>query len=95
MDAERASRFGTTLRGLDGVKRVVRQADDDGPHGFVFVAQRAAITLVLGLTLVVLVAGALVVLVVNVGLPIVSGSLTLLFQRWLAGRSGAGWSRTA
>jgi uncharacterized hydrophobic protein (TIGR00271 family) len=33
--------------------------------------------------------GALVVLVVNVGLLIVSGSLTLVFQRWLAGRSRA------
>jgi uncharacterized hydrophobic protein (TIGR00271 family) len=33
--------------------------------------------------------GALLVLVVNVGLLILSGSMTLVFQRWLAGRSHA------
>lgn len=33
--------------------------------------------------------GALLVLLVNVGLLILSGSLTLVFQRWLAGRSRA------
>ncbi|MBA3865788.1 MAG: DUF389 domain-containing protein [Solirubrobacterales bacterium] len=38
VDAERAPHFGAALRDLDGVKRVVRQADDDGPHSFVFVA---------------------------------------------------------
>jgi uncharacterized hydrophobic protein (TIGR00271 family) len=33
--------------------------------------------------------GALVVLVTNVGLMIVSGTLTLIFQRWMADRGGA------
>jgi hypothetical protein len=33
--------------------------------------------------------GALLVLVVNVGLLILSGSMTLVLQRWLAGRSRA------
>ena len=38
VDAERAPHFGAALRQLDGVKRVVKQADDAGPACVIFVA---------------------------------------------------------
>lgn len=39
--------------------------------------------------------GTLVVLLVNVGLLIVSGTLTLMFQRWMATASGSDWDQGA
>jgi uncharacterized hydrophobic protein (TIGR00271 family) len=38
VDAARASHLGATLRGLDGVRRIVRQPDDEEGTGVVFVA---------------------------------------------------------
>jgi uncharacterized hydrophobic protein (TIGR00271 family) len=38
VDHGRAPHLGEALRGLDGVKRIVRQSDDDGDAGVVFVA---------------------------------------------------------
>ena len=80
--AERAPRFGDLLRELDGVRRVVQQPDEAaaGSESVVFVADvepAAADRLVEAI-------GALV----NVSLLIVSGSMTLIVQRWLMRRPG-------
>jgi hypothetical protein len=119
VDNVRAEQFGSVLRDLDGVRRVVQQADRNSTSATVFVADvepaaaamlsfetRASNAVGVAISVTTIPAsaylgvaigaggidealGALVVLLINVSLLILSGSLTLMAQRWLPNRSGA------